>query len=93
MTQQEELEQWAIAAKQKEEDNLVLEKYTRSDELKIKDLNLQLEKITQAMVDRKSEVESEVSKLGVVYYSRPLVLTPLYLFMTGNNYTSKANGA
>ena len=58
---QEELEQWAIAAKQKEEDNLVLQKYTRSDELKIKELGLHLEKITQAVVERKSDVENEVS--------------------------------
>ena len=32
---QEEFEQWAIAARQKEEDNLALQKYTRADEVKI----------------------------------------------------------
>eukprot|EP01046_Picozoa_sp_COSAG06_P069103 COSAG06_NODE_18689_length_873_cov_1.005168_1_plen_200_part_01 len=37
---QEELEQWALAAAQKEEDNLALLKYTRADEAKIKELNL-----------------------------------------------------
>jgi len=31
---QEELEQWALAARQKEDDNLNLEKYKRQDELK-----------------------------------------------------------
>lgn len=35
---QEELEQWALAAKQKEEDNLALQKYARADDVKIKDL-------------------------------------------------------
>lgn len=39
---QEELEQWALAAKQKEEDNLALQKYTRADESKVKELNLQV---------------------------------------------------
>ena len=39
---QEELEQWALAARQKEEDNLTLEKYRRSDEAKIKELTLQI---------------------------------------------------
>ncbi len=35
---QEELEQWALAAKQKEEDNLALQKYARADDVKIKEL-------------------------------------------------------
>jgi len=43
---QEELEQWSLAAKQKEEDNLALEKYRRHDEIKIKELNLEIEKLT-----------------------------------------------
>ena len=43
---QEELEQWSLAAKQKEEDNLALEKYRRQDEIKVKDLNLEIEKLT-----------------------------------------------
>lgn len=43
---QEELEQWALAARQKEEDNLTLEKFRRADEAKIKELTLQIEKLT-----------------------------------------------
>ena len=43
---QEELEQWALAAKQKEEDNLALEKYKRADDIKIKELNLEIERLT-----------------------------------------------
>jgi hypothetical protein len=37
---QEEMDQWALAAKQKEEDNLTLERYKRADEMKIKELSL-----------------------------------------------------
>ena len=44
---QEELEQWALASKQKEEDNLAIEKYTRADEAKINQLALQIEKLTK----------------------------------------------
>ena len=43
---QEELEQWALAARQKEEDYLALEKYRRADDVKIKELTLQVEKLT-----------------------------------------------
>jgi len=43
---QEELEQWVLAARQKEEDSLTMEKYKRGDEAKIKELNLQIEKLT-----------------------------------------------
>ena len=43
---EEELERWALAAKQKEEDNLALEKYMRQDEVKIKEHNLEIEKLT-----------------------------------------------
>ena len=43
---QEDLEQWALAARQKEEDNITLEKYKRADETKIKELNLQIERLT-----------------------------------------------
>ena len=39
---QEELDQWVLAQKQKEEDNLALEKYKRQDEAKIKELTLQV---------------------------------------------------
>lgn len=43
---QEELEQWSLAAKQKEEDDLALQKYKRQDEIKVKELNLEIEKLT-----------------------------------------------
>jgi chromosome segregation ATPase len=59
---QEELEQWALAAKQKDEDNMALQKYTRADESKIKDLNLQIEKLTVMTSDKNSELENEITE-------------------------------
>eukprot|EP00752_Nemacystus_decipiens_P012053 g10686.t1 len=46
---QEELEQWALAAKQKEEDNLALQKYARADDVKIKELSLQVERLSKSV--------------------------------------------
>eukprot|EP00981_Chlorochromonas_danica_P011488 scaffold4036_cov248-Ochromonas_danica.AAC.13 len=57
---QEELEQWAIAAKQKEEDYLAIEKYKRADEQKIKDLMLKVEHSTKELFQWKTKLENEV---------------------------------
>ena len=59
---QEELEQWALASRQKEEDNLALEKYRRADEARIKDLNLQIEKLAVQITAKKGELETEVTE-------------------------------
>ena len=59
---QEELEQWALAAKQKEEDNLAMEKYTRADEAKIKELTLAVERLTAETDDVKKSLEVEVTE-------------------------------
>ena len=59
---QEELEQWALAAKQKEEDNLALQKYTRADDAKIRDLVQQIEKATVAEKESKATLEHEVTE-------------------------------
>ena len=59
---QEELEQWALAARQKEEDNLTLEKYRRADEAKIKELTLQIEKLTVEVSRKSNELEKEVTE-------------------------------
>ncbi|EGR29742.1 hypothetical protein IMG5_149250 [Ichthyophthirius multifiliis] len=59
---QEELEQWALAARQKEEDNLTLEKYKRADEVKIKELNLAIEKLTQGVGQKQQELEKEITE-------------------------------
>jgi hypothetical protein len=45
---QEALEQWALAAKQKDEDSLALAKYTKADEERVRALNLQIEKTAKA---------------------------------------------
>ena len=59
---QEELEQWALAAKQKEEDNLAIEKYTRADEAKINQLALQIEKLTKRDLAVQAQVEAEATE-------------------------------
>jgi|MDSY01.1.fsa_nt_gb chromosome segregation ATPase len=59
---QEELEQWALAAKQKEDDNLALQKYTRADEVKIKEINLLIEKVTRGVIDAKTKLENEATE-------------------------------
>eukprot|EP01034_Spumella_vulgaris_P025163 gene25163-31589_t len=56
---QEALEQWAVAAKQKEEDFLAIERYKRADEQKIKELSLQLERLTRELLVHKSKLENE----------------------------------
>jgi len=58
---QEELEQWSLAAKQKEEDSLALEKYKRADEFKIKELNLKLEQLQNNLNKKQSKLENYVA--------------------------------
>lgn len=43
---QEELEQWVMVTKQKEEDGVDLERYKKQDQIKINDLSLQIQKLT-----------------------------------------------
>lgn len=59
---QEELEQWALAAKQKEEDFLAIEKYKRADEQKIKELMLQLEQLNRELLAEKSKLDTEATE-------------------------------
>ncbi|CAI2383185.1 unnamed protein product [Moneuplotes crassus] len=59
---QEELEQWALATRQKEEDNLTLEKYRRADEAQIKELTLTIEKLTIEVSRKAQELEKEVTE-------------------------------
>jgi len=98
---QEELEQWVEAAKQKEEDNLALQKYTRADEAKIKELALSLEKVTSAVVTKRTDVENEVSrKLRVQYISiiitwrerQPHATTLHASCFLGDQYQGQADG-
>merc|ERR1712194_932208 len=59
---QEELEQWAIAARQKEEDELTLEKYKRTDDSKVRELTLAVEKLTVENDRKKKELADQVTE-------------------------------
>lgn len=59
---QEELEQWAMAEKQKDEDQLAIERYRRADESRVKELNLQLEKLQKLMISKREELEREITE-------------------------------
>ena len=59
---QEELENWALASRQKEEDNLALQKYRRADDARVKELNLAIEKTTKSVSEKKAELEAEVTE-------------------------------
>merc|ERR1719482_2666649 len=58
---QEELEQWAIAAKQKEEDEMTLEKYKRADDSKVRELTLAVEKLTLENSSKRKDLESQIT--------------------------------
>lgn len=58
---QEQLQQWAAAASQKEDDALALARYAKADEGKIKELSLALEKLAQAVDARKKALEQAVT--------------------------------
>ncbi|GBG72241.1 hypothetical protein CBR_g11171 [Chara braunii] len=59
---QEELEQWVLASRQKEEDNLVLEKYVREDDTRDKDLQLTIEKMSKELAYRQMELQAEITE-------------------------------
>jgi chromosome segregation ATPase len=58
---QSELEQWVLASKQKEEDNLVVQKYARMDEAKIRELTNISDKLQRQLTAAKTSLESEVT--------------------------------
>mmetsp|Transcript_91480 Transcript_91480/g.244969 ORF Transcript_91480/g.244969 Transcript_91480/m.244969 type:complete len:925 (-) Transcript_91480:135-2909(-) len=59
---QEELEQWALAARQKEEDEMTLQKYQRADDSKIRELTLAIERLTVENATKRKELEAEVTE-------------------------------
>merc|ERR1712008_134124 len=59
---QEELEQWAVATRQKEEDELVLERYRRADDSKVRELTLAIEKLTIENDSRRKELADQVTE-------------------------------
>ena len=62
----EELQQWTLAAKQKEEDQIALERYRRADELKIKNLNIELEAVSNAQKQMAQGLEREITETKAV---------------------------
>ena len=46
----------------KEEDNLIMEKYKRADEAKIKDLNLLIEKLTIEVSESSNALNTEITE-------------------------------
>merc|ERR1712060_433523 len=59
---QEELEQWAIAARQKEEDEMTLLKYKRADDSKVRELTLAVERLTVENDRKKKELADQVTE-------------------------------
>lgn len=59
---QEEFSQWALAAKQKEEDNMALEQYQRQDEVKMREITVQLEKMSTEALNKRHELAAEVTE-------------------------------
>ncbi|PRP87361.1 hypothetical protein PROFUN_01623 [Planoprotostelium fungivorum] len=58
----EQLEQWAIAKKQKEDDTLVMLRYAHSDDIRIKELNMQVSKLTKEAKIAEGRLEAEVTE-------------------------------
>jgi chromosome segregation ATPase len=58
---QEQLEQWVQAARDKEEDFLVLQRYQREDEGRIRSMLLEIEKATAVIQAKEAELEQEVT--------------------------------
>lgn len=57
---QSELEKWIEASAKKDEDYVAIQKYAKQDENKIKELSLQLEKLTHELQQRKRKLDEEV---------------------------------
>lgn len=58
---QEELEQWDLARKQKEDDGAVIQRYTKADEAKTRDLTFTVEKLSNQVQRKRNELEEEVT--------------------------------
>ncbi|KAJ1447057.1 hypothetical protein M885DRAFT_576621 [Pelagophyceae sp. CCMP2097] len=56
---QEELEQWALASKQKEDDDAALQRYTRADEAKVGSLALNIEKLSKLALAKQIACDAE----------------------------------
>jgi chromosome segregation ATPase len=58
---QEELEQWDLARKQKEDDALVIERYTKADDAKVRELNFEVEKLSRQVQKMHLDLEEEMT--------------------------------
>merc|ERR1719387_514268 len=58
---QEDLEQWATAARQKEEDEMTIERYQRADDAKVRELTLAIEKLTMENARLKKELDDQLT--------------------------------
>ena len=59
---QEEKEMWELAVKQKEDDNLFIERYQRTDNLKIKELTIDIEKLTTEKNKLENVLKAEITE-------------------------------
>lgn len=53
---------WELAVKQKEDDNLFIERYKRTDNLKIKELTIDIEKLTTDKNKLENELKGEITE-------------------------------
>lgn len=63
---QEEMEIWLKAVKQKEEDKMTIEKYKRADDLKIKELSLDIERLTGEKNKLEAELKREITETQAI---------------------------
>ncbi|KAJ3209310.1 Coiled-coil domain-containing protein 39 [Dinochytrium kinnereticum] len=63
--EKEELDEWLRVQSEKEEDNFALLKYTKEDDIRIKELNLAMEKLMVEVNKRKSILSAEVTETQV----------------------------
>jgi chromosome segregation ATPase len=59
---QEELEQWVSAAKQYENDQIDIERYTRGDDVKVKAALLKLERLMKSSIETQALLDTEVTE-------------------------------
>eukprot|EP00771_Trimastix_marina_P004124 gnl/Trimastix_PCT/861.p1 GENE.gnl/Trimastix_PCT/861~~gnl/Trimastix_PCT/861.p1 ORF type:complete len:1019 (-),score=442.67 gnl/Trimastix_PCT/861:128-3184(-) len=59
---QQQLDQWIVANRQKEEDSLAIERYQRQDEQRVRELSLQLERLTRECQAKKRDLDNEVTE-------------------------------
>lgn len=63
---QEELLQWSLAAKQKDEDREALRKYSKADEAKLKALVLKNENMSRLAQERRAALDAEITETQAV---------------------------